>query len=134
MNDGLGHPAILGIEPFNEPYPGMIPKKDFEVKYLMDFYRKVNSKIAKVDKDLFIFIEPRVDWTISSGEGDMPVNYGASPLALKKSFNMDFIKKALVDKKIVSKEFSSTPLIRIIVSYHCITRTQNSIIRKNVRI
>jgi hypothetical protein len=52
LNDGLGHPAILGIEPFNEPHPGMISKKDFEVKYLVDFYRKVNSEIAKVDKDL----------------------------------------------------------------------------------
>lgn len=104
LNDGLGHPAILGIEPFNEPHPGMISKKDFEVKFLMDFYRKVNSEIAKIDNKLFIFIEPRVDWTISSGEGGMPVNYGASPLALKQSFNMDFIKKALVDRKIVSKK------------------------------
>jgi cellulase (glycosyl hydrolase family 5)/short repeat uncharacterized protein DUF308 len=105
LNDGLGHPAILGIEPFNEPHPGMISKKDFEVKFLMDFYRKINSEIGKVDKDLFIFIEPRVDWIMSSGESGMPVNYGASPLALKQSFNMDFIKKALVDKKIFSKEF-----------------------------
>jgi Cellulase (glycosyl hydrolase family 5) len=104
LNNGLGHPAVLGIEPFNEPHPGMIPKKEFEVKFLMDFYRKINSEIAKVDNDLFVFIEPRVDWTMSSGEGGMPVNYGASPLALKQSFNMDFIKKALVDKKIVSKE------------------------------
>ncbi len=104
LNDGLGHPAVLGIEPFNEPHPGMISKKDFEVKFLMDFYRKINSEIAKIDNKLFIFIEPRVDWTISSGEGGMPVNYGASPLALKQSFNMDFIKKALVDRKIVSKK------------------------------
>jgi hypothetical protein len=105
LNDGLGHPAVLGIEPFNEPHPGVLPKKDFEVKFLMDFYRKVNSEIAKIDNNLFIFIEPRVDWTISSGEGGKPVNYGASPLALKQSFNMDFIKKALVDRKIVSKKF-----------------------------
>jgi len=104
LNDGLGHPAILGIEPFNEPHPGMMSKKDFEVKYLMDFYRKVNSEIVKVDNELFIFIEPRVDWTMSSGESGMPVNYGASPLALKQSFNMDFIKKVMVDKKIFSKE------------------------------
>jgi hypothetical protein len=96
----------LGIEPFNEPHPGIIPKK-IEVRYLMDFYRKVNSEITRVGNNLFIFIEPRVDWTMSSGEGGggVPANYGASPLAIKQSFNMDFIKKALVDKKIVSKEF-----------------------------
>lgn len=107
LNDGLGHPGVLGIEPFNEPHPGMMPKKDFEVKYLMDFYRKVNSEITRVDNNIFIFIEPRVDWTMSSGDGGggMPINYGASPLAIKQSFNMDFIKKALVDKKLVSKEF-----------------------------
>jgi Cellulase (glycosyl hydrolase family 5) len=118
LNDGLGHPAILGIEPFNEPHPGMIPKKDFEVKYLMDFYRKVNSEITRVGNNLFIFIEPRVDWTMSSGEGGgMPVNYGASPLALKQSFNMDFIKKVLVDKKIVSKELV-TSYKRFVLHFH----------------
>ena len=99
LNNGLGHPAILGVEPFNEPHPNTLPKKDFEAKFLMDFYNNVKSEIRKVDKDLFIFIEPRVDWTV--GEGG-PVSYGASPLAVKDSFNMDFIKKVMVDKKIDS--------------------------------
>ena len=104
MNNGLGHPAVLGVEPFNEPHPSTLPKKDFEAKFLMDFYRNVNSEIRKFDENLFIFIEPRVDWTVSSGDGGLPVSYGASPLAVKESFNLDFIKKLMVDKKISSKK------------------------------
>ncbi len=99
LNKGTTHPAILGIEPFNEPHPGLIPKEEFEVKYLMDFYRNVNSNIGKVDRNLFIFIEPRVDWTFPA-EGS-PMSYGAAPLDVKKSFNMDFIKKVMADKKTV---------------------------------
>jgi uncharacterized membrane protein HdeD (DUF308 family) len=99
LNNGTTHPAIFGIEPFNEPHPGLIPKEEFEVKYLMDFYRNVNSEIGKIDKNLFIFIEPRVDWTFPA-EGS-PMNYGAAPLEVKKSFNMDFIKKVMADKKTV---------------------------------
>ena len=101
LNNGNGHPAVIGVEPFNEPHPNVIPKKDFEAKFLMDFYRNVNSEIRKVDENLLIFIEPRVDWTMS-GDGGMPVSYGASPLAVKESFKMDFIKKVMVDKKIDS--------------------------------
>ena len=107
LNDGLGHPAVLGVEPFNEPHPNMLPKKDFEVKYLMDFYQRVNAEIRKVDKNFFIFIEPRVDWTVSSGDGGMPISYGASPLAVKDSFNLDFIKKVMVDKKIDSRKLTT---------------------------
>jgi hypothetical protein len=101
LNNGNGHPAVIGVEPFNEPHPNTIPKKDFEAKFLMDFYRNVNSEIRKVDESLFIFIEPRVDWTMS-GDGGMPVSYGAAPLDVKDSFKMDFIKKVMVDKKLDS--------------------------------
>jgi hypothetical protein len=107
LNNGQGHPAILGVEPFNEPHPSVLPKKDFEIKYLMDFYSNVNAEIRKVDENLFIFIEPRVDWTVSSGDGGMPVSYGASPLAVKDSFNLDFIKKVMVDKKIETKKLTT---------------------------
>lgn len=94
LNNGSGHPAILGVEPFNEPHPSVLPKKDFEIKALMDFYSNVNTEIRKVDENLFIFVEPRVDWTVSSGDGGMPMSYGASPLAVKDSFNLDFYKKS----------------------------------------
>ena len=66
-----------------------------------------NAEIRKVDENLFIFVEPRVDWTVSSGEGGMPVSYGASPLAVKDSFNLDFIKKVMVDKKIETRKLET---------------------------
>ena len=107
LNDGLGHPAIMAVEPFNEPHPSTIAKKEFEVKYLMDYYRNVNSEIEKFDKALFIFIEPRVDWIMPADSGGMPVSYGASPLDVKSSFKMDFIKNVMVDKKLVTKKLET---------------------------
>ena len=103
-NNSFAHPAILGVEPFNEPHPSTLPKRDFELKFLMNFYHNVSTEVRKVNKNIFIFVEPRVDWTVSSAEGGMPVNYGVSPLSIKDSFNMDFIKKIMVDKELVSKK------------------------------
>jgi uncharacterized membrane protein HdeD (DUF308 family) len=107
LNGGLGHPAILAVEPFNEPHPSTIPKKDFEVKYLVDYYRNVNSEIEKFDKALFIFIEPRVDWIMPTDTRGMPAKYGASPLAVKSTFGMDFIKNVMVDKRLVTKKLET---------------------------
>ena len=107
LNGGLGHPAIMAVEPFNEPHPSTIPKKDFESKFLVDYYRNVNSEIEKFDKALFIFIEPRVDWIMPADSGGMPVSYGASPLDVKSSFKMDFIKNVMVDKKLVTKKLET---------------------------
>lgn len=107
LNGGLGHPAIIAVEPFNEPHPSTIPKKDFESKFLVEYYRNVNSEIEKFDKALFIFIEPRVDWIMPTDTGGMPAKYGASPLDVKSSFNMDFIKNVMVDKKLVTKKLET---------------------------
>ncbi|HEY7757081.1 MAG TPA: cellulase family glycosylhydrolase [Nitrososphaeraceae archaeon] len=107
LNGGLGHPAIIAVEPFNEPHPSTIPKKDFEVKFLVDYYRNVNSEIEKFDKSLFIFIEPRVDWIMPTDTGGMPAKYGASPLEVKSTFGMDFIKNVMVDKKLVTKKLET---------------------------
>jgi Cellulase (glycosyl hydrolase family 5) len=107
LNGGLGHPAIVAVEPFNEPHPSTIPKKDFEVKFLVDYYRNVNSEIEKFDKSLFIFIEPRVDWIMPTDTGGMPAKYGASPLEVKSTFGMDFIKNVMVDKKLVTKKLET---------------------------
>ena len=79
LNDGLGHPAIMAVEPFNEPHPNTIAKKEFEVKYLMDYYRNVNSEIEKFDKALFIFIDTKSWLDYAADSGGMPVSYGASP-------------------------------------------------------
>jgi hypothetical protein len=107
LNGGLGHPAIMAVEPFNEPHPSTIPKKQFEANFLVDYYRNVNSEIEKFDKSLFIFIEPRVDWIMPADSGGMPVSYGASPLDVKSSFKMDFIKNVMVDKKLVTKKLET---------------------------
>jgi uncharacterized membrane protein HdeD (DUF308 family) len=107
LNGGLGHPAVIAVEPFNEPHPNTIPKEEFEVKNLMDYYRNVNSEIEKFDKALFIFIEPRVDWIMPTDTGGMPAKYGASPLEVKSTFGMDFIKNVMVDKKLVTKRLET---------------------------
>jgi uncharacterized membrane protein HdeD (DUF308 family) len=104
MNNGDLHPAILGVEPFNDPHPSVLPKKEFETKYLVEFYNNVHAEISKIDKDLFIFIEPRADWTV---EGGLPITYGASPLDVKESFKLDFIKKVMVDKNIDARKLTT---------------------------
>ena len=70
LNNGAGHPAILGIEPFNEPNPAGLPKEQFEGEFLVDFYRNVDLEIRKFDPDLFIFMEPSVAWTIPSSNAE----------------------------------------------------------------
>ncbi|MGZ5546852.1 MAG: cellulase family glycosylhydrolase [Nitrososphaeraceae archaeon] len=67
-NDEHGHPAIIGIEPFNEPHPVGIDKVHFEADLLKQFYFNVLSEIRKYDSKLFLFIEPRVDWSVFSSE------------------------------------------------------------------
>jgi len=107
LNGGLGHPGILAVEPFNEPHPNTIPKKEFEINNLMEYYRNVNSEIEKFDTSLFIFIEPRVDWIMPTDTGGMPAKYGASPLEVKSTFGMDFIKNVMIDKRLVTKRLET---------------------------
>jgi Cellulase (glycosyl hydrolase family 5) len=63
-NDKRGHPAILGYSPFNEPHPAGLDKRPFERQFLNEFYSNVLEEISKYDNNTFIFIEPRVDWTV----------------------------------------------------------------------
>ena len=65
-NNGQGHPALLGIQPFNEPHQGDIAKRTFEESFLKDFYSNVITEVNKFDKKLFVFIEPRLDWNLFS--------------------------------------------------------------------
>jgi hypothetical protein len=64
FNGGTGHPSVIGVEPFNEPFPGIFSGQDFETKYLFPFYRNVNSEIRKYDDSLFILFEPQVHWNV----------------------------------------------------------------------
>jgi hypothetical protein len=58
-----GHPAILGYEPFNEPHQVGLGKENFESTLLPAYYSKSVSRIRESDKDAFVFLEPRMDWT-----------------------------------------------------------------------
>jgi hypothetical protein len=68
MNGGEGHPAILGVDLFNEPHPAGINKLEFESKLLKEYYLNAFHEIRKHDDKIFVFLEPRVDWTAFSSE------------------------------------------------------------------
>jgi Cellulase (glycosyl hydrolase family 5)/Glycoside hydrolase family 5 C-terminal domain len=58
-------PIIIGVEAFNEPHQVGLDRKDFESRFLREFYINVFNEIKKVDDKFFIFIEPRVDWNVN---------------------------------------------------------------------
>lgn len=105
LNDGKGHPAILGVESFNEPHPAGIDKQHFEKELLYQYYINVNNEIRKYDDKLFLFMEPRVDWTVSSTEVKKSAFGG--PVKLKNLFNLNFIRDAVVDSKINPKTINT---------------------------
>jgi uncharacterized membrane protein HdeD (DUF308 family) len=114
LNNGAGHPAILGIEPFNEPHPAGLPKKQFEGEFLVNYYRNVDFEIRKFDPDVFIFMEPSVTWTIpsssSNGHDDDKTMLGlfnSGPFSAKDTFNMDLVKNVMVEGKIDSKQLNT---------------------------
>jgi len=105
LNNEQGHPAILGIEPFNEPHPAGIDKDLFEKEILYQYYMNVNSEIRKHDDRLFLFIEPRVDWTVSTNK-DKKSAFGG-PVKLKNLFNINFIRDVMVEGKMNPKTIRS---------------------------
>ena len=104
-NDEHGHPAIIGIEPFNEPHPVGIDKVHFEADLLKQFYFNVLSEIRKYDSKLFLFIEPRVDWSVFSSEAMNNALSGSSSRGINLS-RFD-LRKFL---KIGDMNFIRTPL------------------------
>jgi uncharacterized membrane protein HdeD (DUF308 family) len=110
LNNGAGHPAILGIEPFNEPHPAGLPKEQFEGEFLVDYYRKVDLEIRKFDPDVFIFMEPSVAWTTPSSSNEQDGNKSklgsvtSGPFSVKDSFNLGLVRNVMVDGKIDSKQ------------------------------
>ena len=74
---GKRHPAILGYETFNEPHPVGIDKELFEARILSLFYQSVLQEIRKHDSSAFIFMQPRVDWTVYPAHGP---EYGGAKL------------------------------------------------------
>jgi hypothetical protein len=109
LNNGAGHPAILGIEPFNEPNPVGLPKEQFEQDFLVDYYRNVDLEIRKFDPDVFIFMEPNVGWTIPSSKGQEGNKnvldlFSSGPFSAKDAFNMNLVENVMVEGKVDSKQ------------------------------
>jgi uncharacterized membrane protein HdeD (DUF308 family) len=109
LNNGAGHPAILGIEPFNEPNPVGLPKEQFEQDFLVDYYRNVDLEIRKFDPDVFIFMEPNVGWTIPSSKGQEGNKnvldlFSSGPFSAKDAFNMNLVENMMVEGKVDSKQ------------------------------
>ena len=106
LNDEHGHPAIIGIEPFNEPHPVGIDKVHFEADFLKQFYFNVLSEIRKYDNNLFLFMEPRVDWSVFSAED---INKSLSKSSSSRGFDLSRfdLRKFL---KVGDMNFIRTPL------------------------
>lgn len=100
VNEKQGHPAILGIEPFNEPHP--VGLKDFEPNQLFKYYLNVESEIRKYDDKIFLFIEPGVDWTLADREGDAP-KAAKGPFSIKRSFHLGFVRDTMIEGKVLAK-------------------------------
>ena len=48
LNNNEGHPAILGVEPFNEPHPVGIDPEKFEQEFLYNYYLSIESEVRLV--------------------------------------------------------------------------------------
>jgi hypothetical protein len=68
-DEGESALAILGYEPFNEPHQAGLNKREFEQKLLPAFYHRVEAELAQSDANAFVFIEPRMDWTVYDALG-----------------------------------------------------------------
>jgi Cellulase (glycosyl hydrolase family 5)/Glycoside hydrolase family 5 C-terminal domain len=99
-----GHPAVIGVEPFNEPHP--VGMKDFETNLLFQYYLNVNSEIRKYDDKIFLFIEPGVDWTLSERDDSMPKSI-SGPFNLKRTFNLGFVRNTMVEGKVLKKNIQT---------------------------
>ena len=99
LGDG-GHPAIIGIEPFNEPHPAGIPADQFESTILYQYYQNVESEIRKFDDKIFLFVEPRVDWTMSlQGSGEKS-KMGPSAFNIRRTLHFNFMRDAMIEGNI----------------------------------
>lgn len=65
-----GHPALVGYDLLNEPWPGT-PPGVFEVAQLYPFYERLVAEIRAVDDDSIIFFEPPIQK--SAGLPTVPV-------------------------------------------------------------
>ncbi len=52
------HPAVIGYDLMNEPYPGYHKPLTFESSVLKPFYERLTAAIRTVDNDNWVFFEP----------------------------------------------------------------------------
>jgi endoglycosylceramidase len=52
------HPAVIGYDLMNEPYPGYHKPLTFESRVLKPFYERLTAAIRTVDNDNWVFFEP----------------------------------------------------------------------------
>lgn len=60
-----GHPAVIGYDILNEPWPGTTPPGVFEQTQLMPMYQRVAAAIREYDQKTPIFFEPVAIYTNS---------------------------------------------------------------------
>lgn len=60
-----GHPAVIGYDILNEPWPGTTPPGVFEQTQLMPMYQRVAAAIREYDRKTPIFFEPVAIYTNS---------------------------------------------------------------------
>jgi uncharacterized membrane protein HdeD (DUF308 family) len=105
ISDGAAsHQAILGIELFNEPHPVGLSKEQFEQKMLFSYYDNVNSELTGIAPNLFVLIEPRVDWTVSRQGDEREGVLGSTPFSAKSAFHMGLVKDVMIEGRIDSKQ------------------------------
>lgn len=107
LNDNRGHPAILGIEPFNEPHPAGIPPEEFEATFLYQYYQNVESEVRKFDDKIILFIEPRVDWTMSFQGDEKKSKSAPSPFSIRRTLHFDLIRDTMIEGNIDPKHIVS---------------------------
>lgn len=109
LPDGAtSHPAILGIEPFNEPHPAGLPKEQFEQKMLFSYYQNVNSELMHIAPDLFVLLEPRVDWTVpKQGDDEGGGVLGSTPFSAKSAFHMGLVRDVMLEGRMDSKKIQT---------------------------
>ena len=104
-----------------------IPPHKFEAEFLYEFYTNVESELRRYDKNIFLFIEPRVDWTVSSTDGDKS-GFRRSLFDIKRTFHLRLIRDTMIEGKINSIQLHSLyqailprlKLLDIVESYHFI--------------
>ena len=73
------HPAIIGYDLMNEPYPGYLNSLTFESQVLKPFYERLAAAIRTVDNDNWVFFEPVAIFTNQGTSSKLGIVNDARP-------------------------------------------------------